>query len=173
MRQAAVAGSSIYFSSPFDCLPQPPAEVCYFVSRHARSSIRDPEFDQPGYPGDSQQPCCCGYPPGNAPSMQPGDNRTYYGASGSDGGDDIANPVDEIQECAFRLCRGLPLDSYIRLRLLTQVLRADELSSEDEADSERGQRSPAHFHAHRIILLSALPPLRIEPAEKQIKRREP
>ena len=40
-------------------------------------------------------------------------NSADDGNAGADGRDDVADPVHEIQERAFRLCPGLALNRYV------------------------------------------------------------
>jgi len=43
-------------------------------------------------------------------------DRSDYSTGSGDWSDDVANPVDEVQECTFWLSTGLALHGHIRLR---------------------------------------------------------
>jgi len=66
--------------------------------RHASCAIRDPELNQPGDAGNRQQPRSGGQPAAHASAVQPGNDCADYRPSGSNRGDDVADPVDEVQE---------------------------------------------------------------------------
>src|SRR6266576_1930459 len=85
--------------------------------------------------------------------MEPRNNCANHCATGSHGGDDVANPVDEVQEGSFRLSGGLPLDGHVCLRLGSQVLRPEVLACKDETDSGRSECPPqcvVHLYLHRV-----------------------
>src|SRR5208282_3789767 len=92
--------------------------------------------------------------------VQPGNDCSDHGASGSYRSDHVAYPVDEVQEGTFRLGAGLSLDRNVQLRLLSKVLRPDDLASKDERDGEHGEcplTLLAHFQLHVWDPLSGSP----------------
>jgi hypothetical protein len=72
-------------------------------------AVGDPKLDQAGHAGDTQQRSCGEQPSSKTSAREPGYDGPYHSAPCSDRRDDVAYPVDEVQEGAFRLRPGFTL----------------------------------------------------------------
>src|SRR5579864_8378234 len=98
-----------------------------FRLSHPAGSVGDPKLDEPGNTGDRQQ-CGSGKEPATkAAPGQPGHDRTQHSTTSSDRCDHVTYPVDEVQECAFRLRSGLSLNRNVGRRSGPQILRPQKL----------------------------------------------
>src|SRR5471030_2988893 len=78
--------------------------------RNAASTLRDPELQQPGQTRHGQESQCGADPADVTSPAGIRDNAAEDGHAGTYGSDDVANPVNEIQERAFWLRPGLTLN---------------------------------------------------------------
>src|SRR5476649_1697679 len=81
--------------------------------RNAASTLRDPELQQPGQTRHSQESQCRPNPTDVTSPAGIRDNAAEDSYAGTHGSDDVTNPVNEIQERAFRLRPGLTLNRNV------------------------------------------------------------
>src|ERR1019366_2617126 len=91
--------------------PLAPRRDC--TLRTAASTLRDPVLQQPGQTRHGQESQCGAYPADVTSPAGIRDNSPDHRDAGAHWRDDVANPVDEIQERAFRLRPGLTLNRYV------------------------------------------------------------
>src|ERR1019366_6794220 len=84
--------------------------------RNTASTLRDPVLQQPGQTRYGQKAQRGADPADITSPAGIRDNSPDHRYAGAYGRDDVANPVDEIQERAFGLRPGLALDRHVRLR---------------------------------------------------------
>src|SRR5882757_4274059 len=103
---------------PTACLIRPGGSPALDL-RDTCGTVSDPELDQPSNSRNRQQTSSGREPSANAPPLEPSCDRSDYSPGSGDWSDDVANPVDEVQECTFWLSTGLALHGHIRLRRAT------------------------------------------------------
>src|SRR5581483_3664895 len=114
-----------------------PAVVIASLGNAARALL-DPELQQSGQTGFGQKSKCRTDPTDVAAPAGIGDNSADHGNARAHGSDDVANPVNEVEERAFRLRPGLTLDRDICLRRGAKVLSDGHgLADHQKADCER------------------------------------
>ena len=88
-------------------------------------------------PGNGQESKRRPDPTDVAPAAGIRDNSADHGNASAHGSDHVANPVDEVQERAFRLRPGLTLDRDVCLRRGAKVLSESHgLADHQKADCE-------------------------------------
>src|SRR5579872_2224550 len=114
-----------------------PAVVIASLGNAARALL-DPELQQSGQTGYGQESKGRPDPTDVAPAAGIRDNSADHGNARAHGSDDVANPVHEVEERAFRLRPGLTLYRDICLRRGAKVLSESHgLADRQKADCER------------------------------------
>jgi hypothetical protein len=114
--------------------------------RNAASTLRDPELQQPRQTRYSQESQRRPDPTDVASATCIRNNSADNSHAGAHRRDDIGNPVDEIQERAFRLGPGLTLNRYVCLRRSAKVLSESHgLAHYQKTDCQR--------HGHHAYVL--------------------
>ena len=85
-------------------------------------ALRDPVLQQSGQAGHDQESQSRPDPAEITPAARIRDDSADHGDAGPHWSDDVANPVNEVQERAFRLRPGLTLDRNVDLRRCAKVL---------------------------------------------------
>ena len=130
----------------------------------------NPELQQPGQTGYGQESQRGPDPADVASTAGIRDNSADDSDASPHGGNDVANPVNEVQERAFRLRPGLTLDRDVRLRRSTKILSESHgLADHQKADCQHHGRDTYVLHLrvdlHRDSALVA--PVPFSNAERQ------
>ncbi len=99
---------------------RPTIVIC--ASGNTGAALRDPKLQQSGQTGHGQESQSCPNPAEVTSTAGIRDDSADHGDAGPHWSDDIANPVNEVQERAFRLRPGLTLDRNVDLRRSAKIL---------------------------------------------------
>src|ERR1017187_6803874 len=115
--------------------------------RNAAGTLRDPVLQQPCQTRHGQESQCGADPADVASPAGIRDNSPDHRYAGAHGRDDVANPVNEIQERAFRLRPGLTLNRYVWLRSSAEILiESHGLAYHQKADCQHHGRYTYVLH---------------------------
>ncbi len=104
-----------------DCWPiRPSIVIC--ASGNTGAALRDPELQQSGQTGHGQESQSRPDPAEVTSTAGIRDDSPNHGDARPHWSDDVANPVNEVQERAFRLRPGLTLDRNVDLRRSAKIL---------------------------------------------------
>src|ERR1700679_621824 len=127
-------------------LPFSSIEPCFRSARPASRSatnsatgaaLRDPKLQQSGQPGHGQESQSRPDPADVTSTAGIRDDSTDHRDAGPHWSDDVANPVNEVQERAFRLRPGLTLDRNVDLRRSAKILSESHgLAHHQKADCQ-------------------------------------
>src|SRR5579871_2385796 len=130
--------------------------------RNAARALLDPELQQSGQTRHGQKSERRPDPTDVAPAAGVRDNSADHGDAGSDRSDDVADPVHEVQERAFRLRPCLTLDRDICLGRGAKVLSDSHgLADHQKADCEH--HGCYTYVLHLRVDLHRIPPLFLRP----------
>jgi hypothetical protein len=90
--------------------------------RNAARAVLNPELEESGETGYRKQTESRAGPSKISASTGIRHNAPNYGHARAHGGDNVADPVHKVEECAFGLRTGLTLNRHIRLRSGAKVL---------------------------------------------------
>jgi len=110
-------------------------------------ALRDPVLQQSGQTGHDQESQSRPDPAEVTPTAGIRDDSADHGDAGPHWSDDVANPVNEVQERAFRLRPGLTLDRNVDLRRRAKVLSESHgLAHHQKADCQYHGRDTYVLH---------------------------
>src|SRR5262249_40325904 len=139
--------------------------------RDAAGAIGNPELQQPRNTRDHQQSDCREHPLCKPPPHGKRTNCHERRPAAADRRDHVADPVDQVQESAFRLSPLLTLNSHVDLRRCAEVLcnerclRGSKKQRYDDGGSNSKPPRAVVFHWDWVIR-SFLPRLVVRGCEK-------